>query len=107
MIDMRAELCKRCIHTKVCCHDKNLVGDNFVSGNPMIFDNQKLYEEYKEREKVGFPCGDFFPVVVLCKDCVYAVPYNEKWYQPKIDDYWCNLYGRKEENHYCADGERR
>ena len=35
---------------------KNLVGDVFVAGHPLYFDNYKLYEEYKEREKAGFPC---------------------------------------------------
>lgn len=56
-----AELCKSCIHTKVCMKDKNIVGDVFVPGNPMIFDNAKLFAEYEERKKAGFPCDDYMP----------------------------------------------
>ena len=57
--DMRSELCKTCIHTRVCSRDKNIVGDIFVSGNPYFFDNKKLYEEYLERKKNGFPCDEY------------------------------------------------
>ena len=59
IIDIRAELCKTCIHTKVCRRDKNLVGDRFVLGNPIVFDNQKLWEDFKKREAAGFPCDDY------------------------------------------------
>lgn len=59
MTNNRSELCKTCIHTKVCGKDKNLFGDVFISGNPLFFDNDKLYEEFKERERQGFPCEDY------------------------------------------------
>lgn len=57
-IDMRAELCKTCIHTKVCFHDKNLVGDTFVCG---FSDLDGAWEKFKELEKAGFPCDDYIP----------------------------------------------
>jgi len=101
MIDMRSELCKRCIHTKVCHYDKNLVGDIFVPGNPMIFDNLKLWEEYKEREKAGFPCEDFFPVITRCKDCKY-------WHDDGIittcEKHIGNSIPRE---HFCSWGEEK
>lgn len=56
----RAELCKSCIHRYVCMKDKNISGDVFVPGNPMIFDNEKLYENYSDWKKAGFPCGDYY-----------------------------------------------
>ena len=58
-IDMRSDLCKTCIHTKVCYKDKNLVGDIFVAGNPMITNNKERYEKYLEWGKEGFPCEDY------------------------------------------------
>lgn len=58
---MKAELCKSCIHTKVCWKDKNIVGDVFVPGNPMLVDNNELFSKFKEREKAGFPCEDYYP----------------------------------------------
>lgn len=58
----KSELCEKCAHTKVCFKDKNLLGDVFVAGNPMFFDNKKLFEEFKEREKNGFPCDDFLSI---------------------------------------------
>jgi hypothetical protein len=47
--------------------------------------------------------------LVRCKDCVFSKPYNEKWIQPKMlnNDRWCELYGTRHQNWYCADGERR
>lgn len=54
-----AELCKSCVHQKVCMKDKNLVGDVFVPGNPRLFDNAKLFAQYEERKKAGFPCDDY------------------------------------------------
>lgn len=58
-IDIRSELCKSCIHTKICRKDKNLVGDIFVMGHPAFFDNDELFRKYKEREAAGFPCEDY------------------------------------------------
>ena len=58
-MDMRSELCKTCVHTKVCMKDKNLLGDRFVPGNPVIFDNEKLFNEFKKWEAKGFPCEDY------------------------------------------------
>lgn len=57
--DMKAELCKTCIHTNVCLRDKNIIGDVFVAGHLTFFDNQKLYEEYERRKAAGFPCKDY------------------------------------------------
>ena len=58
-MDLRAELCKTCIHTKVCMKDKNVFGDNFVGGNPMYTDNAELYKKYEIRKAAGFPCDDY------------------------------------------------
>ena len=38
-IDMRSDLCKTCIHTKVCFKDKNIIDDRFMMGYPVLFDN--------------------------------------------------------------------
>ena len=67
MSDMRSDLCKKCIHTKVCMKDKNLCGDGFVPGNPMIFDNDKLWKKYEERKAKGFPCVDFVDANIVPK----------------------------------------
>jgi len=66
---MSSELCKSCIHTSVCHHDKNLVGDVFVAGHPFVCDNDALYERFIEWKNAGFPCEDYFPSVVRCRDC--------------------------------------
>ena len=71
---MGSELCKACIHTKVCMKDKNLVGDVPVMGHPMFFDNDKLYEEYKEREKQGFPCEDYMSSAQQWIPCSEQLP---------------------------------
>ena len=57
--DMRSDLCKTCIHTKVCSKDKNIIGDNFMMGHPILFENDKLWERYKEWGAKGFPCEDY------------------------------------------------
>ena len=67
MSDLRSDLCKKCIHTKVCMKDKNVCGDVFVPGNPMIFDNNKLWKEYEERKAKGFPCVDFVDANIVPK----------------------------------------
>lgn len=85
---MKSELCKTCIHTKVCMHDKNLIGDVFVMGHPMFFDNDKLYEEYKERERQGFPCEDYISS---------AQPKKGEWIDALDEDpcyYRCSECGR-------------
>ena len=88
MRDMRSEICKGCIHTKVCFKDKNICGDVFVPGNPMIFDNKELYRKYEERKAKGFPCNEYFPEIVRCKDCRrQTICYHS-------------------ENYYCSEGER-
>ena len=47
--------------------------------------------------------------VVRCKDCVYAIPYNERWTLPKKNNcLWCKLYEDiRTPCWFCADGERR
>lgn len=47
--------------------------------------------------------------IVLCKDCVYAIHYNEKWTLPeKSNCLWCKLYEDiRTPGWFCADGERR
>lgn len=47
--------------------------------------------------------------VVRCEKCFYAIPYNERWTRPKINNYmWCK---RNEDarplDWFCADGDRR
>ena len=46
--------------------------------------------------------------IVRCKDCAFGCAYNEKWYLPKRDGWWC-VKEEKEvsEDFFCADGERR
>ena len=97
MIDMRSEMCKKCIHTKLCYHTKNILGDVFVAGNPDVYDNSKLWKKYEEWKDKGFPCNDFFPEVVRCKDCKYNSKNGGtcKHICIDADDYW-----------YCADGEK-
>ena len=48
-------------------------------------------------------------LVVRCKDCFYAIPYNEKWLLPKKNNcMWCKLYEDvRSLDWFCADGERR
>ena len=60
-MDLRAELCKKCIHTKVCMKDKNVFGDSFVGGNPMYTDNAELFKKYELWKAAGFPCIDYVP----------------------------------------------
>lgn len=52
---------------------------------------------------------DDFVRVVRCKDCFYAIPYNEKWLLPKKNNcMWCKLYEDvRSLDWFCADGERR
>lgn len=88
MKDMRSEMCKKCIHTKLCYHPKNIVGDVFVAGNPDVYDNSKLWKKYEEWKDKGFPCDDFFPEVVRCKDCRrQTICYHS-------------------DNYFCSDGEK-
>ena len=105
---MKSEMCKKCIHTNVCFKDKNVCGDVFVPGNPMIFDNNELYRKYEERKKQEFPCNDYFPIVVKCKDCRH-------WVETQIEDEitgekerTCNLLYTEwgDENGYCYLGEK-
>lgn len=98
---MSSELCKSCIHHKVCMKDKNVVGDMFVLGNPMLFDNHKLYEEFKERERQGFPCDDYISTeeyvrVVRCSKCKYS---DEYCHCDRV--MWWN-----KEDDYCSRGEK-
>ena len=98
-IDARSELCKPCIHTNVCCKDKNTVGDVFGMGHPMFFDNASLYRQFKEREKAGFPCEDYFPVIVKCKDCRFSSDegkYCEHHRNPTLPDAFCSAGRLKE-----------
>ena len=82
--DLRAELCKSCIHTKVCHRDKNLVGDTFVAPNPMVFDPQKAWEKYKAWEAKGFPC-----------DTYLAKPKTGKWkHDDESSSYYCSVCGK-------------
>lgn len=83
-MDLRAELCKTCIHTKVCVKDKNIFGDNFVGGNPMFTDNAELYKKYEIRKAAGFPCDDYVPYNQW-------IPCSERLPE-KSDDYLCT-YG--------------
>lgn len=106
----KSELCKTCAHTKLCYHDKNICGDVFVAGNPMVFDNNKLWEKYKEREAKGFPCDDYLPEIVRCKDCRHLEILNGENYYAR-----CKQHGRLFDSFgnvdtrtwFCADGERR
>lgn len=59
---MSSELCKTCAHHKVCMKDKNTIGDVFISGHPLFVDNHKLFEQFKEHEKAGFPCDDYMKI---------------------------------------------
>lgn len=47
--------------------------------------------------------------VVRCKNCFYAIPYNEKWTLPKKNNcLWCKRYEDiRTHEWFCADGERR
>ena len=59
MSDMKAELCKTCIHTNVCMRDKNIFGDIFIPGNPMFVDNKELFKKFEEWKADGFPCDEY------------------------------------------------
>lgn len=97
----KSKMCESCVHTKVCMHDKNLLGDVFVLGHPSFFDNEALYEEFKRREKEGFPCDDYMRIV-RCKDC--------RWH---IDEEPGMVYCRAivggwvHNDWFCKSGERR
>ena len=107
---MKSELCKKCIHTDVCFKDKNVCGDVFVPGNPMLFDNNELYRKYKEREKAGFPCEYFFPVVVLCKECKHRYVDDTNRYVDGVHVRYnlCELNHNsvQSDEWFCADGEK-
>lgn len=47
--------------------------------------------------------------IVRCKDCFYAMPYNERWTLPKKNNcMWCKRYEDvRMPEWFCADGERR
>lgn len=87
-IDMKSELCKSCVHTNVCGKDKNIIGDVFFFGNPIFCDNDKLLEEYKEREKKGFPCEDYL--------CVEDMKREIK--QPTSNSLWIETIGGNQWN---------
>ena len=84
MSDLRSDLCKKCIHTKVCMKDKNVCGDVFVPGNPMFFDNNKLWKEYEERKAKGFPCVDFVDENIVPK----WIPVKARLPEPKFAREW-------------------
>ena len=46
--------------------------------------------------------------IVRCKDCYYAIPYNERWTLPKKNNcMWCKRYEDvRSLDWFCADGER-
>ena len=46
--------------------------------------------------------------LVRCKDCVHGCAYNEKWYLPKRDAWWCTLEEKEVDiDFFCKSGERR
>ena len=104
---MKSKMCETCIHTNVCFHDKNTVGDVFVAGNPMIFDNRELYEKYKEREQAGFPCDDYQPEIVRCKDCKYHPDAVRRWDDDDATEsfYFCGLLDGEDDG-FCSNGRR-
>ena len=90
---------------------------------PRYIDTDALYElghyddfdEYVVDWKTidNAPTADVIDVV-RCKDCFYAIPYNERWTLPKKNNcMWCKRYEdvRIPEwfcaDGFCADGERR
>ena len=109
---MKSEMCKKCIHTDVCFKDKNICGDVFVPGNPMVFDNNELYRKYEERKKQGFPCRDYFPIVVRCKDCKYYE--SDVWEKVNgipliVAHQICKRWGdgcKTDDNGFCFMGEK-
>ena len=108
---MQSELCKTCAHKNVCMLDKNLVGDTFVMGHPCFFDNEKLYNEHLKREKEGFPCTEYLPVIVRCKDCKhfhYDMPYVIQGI-PVLAHEVCDFWGdgcKTSETGFCSYVER-
>ena len=47
--------------------------------------------------------------VVRCEDCIFSKRDMDVHPDPKIfnKDRWCELYGRKSPDWFCADGKRR
>ena len=70
------------------------------------------YREYIVRETT-LPLGgtrqEVVGELVRCKECFYAIPYNEQWVLPKKNDcLWCKRYeDSRTLDWFCADGERR
>lgn len=78
MSDLKAELCKTCIHTNVCMRDKNILGDNFVPGNPMFVDNKERFKKFEEWEADGFPCDEYLSSESGCDTCLrQACPHRD------------------------------
>lgn len=106
----RSKMCESCVHTKVCMNDKNLFGDVFILGHPSFFDNEALYEEFKRREKEGFPCDNYMRIV-RCEDCRYGY----HWFETRngVTDSWIEcrnpngLNRDVSEDGYCYCGERK
>lgn len=63
---------------------------------------------YETKKMTDFPTADVVEVV-RCKECFYAIPYNEKWTLPKKNNcMWCKRYEDiRTPDWFCADGERR
>ena len=67
-------------------------------------DNVPKFYEWLET----LPTADVVEVV-RCKECFYAIPYNERWTLPKKNNWmWCKRYEDvRMPEWFCADGERR
>ena len=90
-----------------------MVGDVYVAPTPWFFDEeyrQKAWENYKEREKMGFPCDEYQQEIVQelkrCKDCRWWEHDYRSRYHP--DERPCNSLGMGTmPDWYCANFERK
>lgn len=53
-----------------------------------------------------FPIGKWTELV-RCKDCVFGCAYNEKWYMPRRDGWWCCREEKEvDTDDFCSRGAR-
>ena len=73
--------------------------------------NEKQIDDFLANcvdDLIDAPTADVVEVV-RCKECIFSKRDMDVHPDPKIlnKDRWCELYGRKSPNWFCADGERR
>ena len=85
---MSGDECRRCPYSSECLDVNLQVGMSHLAGDAL--------ELLKTME-----------VVVRCKDCIYCIPYNDRWRLPIVPDgLWCRYYDKQvKKEWYCHESQ--